>query len=270
VQVSLPNRGTSIRGMGVQKGVTLVCGGGFHGKSTLLEALETGIYPKIPGDGRELVVTDPAAVKIRAEDGRRVEAVDVSPFIRNLPFGRDTTAFTTQDASGSTSQAANIQEALELGATALLVDEDTSATNFMIRDARMAELIAADKEPITPFVSKVRALAARGVSCVVVAGGSGEYFGVADRVLAMDCYTPRDVTEQAHAIAARHDALALPGWAADGGGGSGYGTLAPRALEAIHPGQGDRGNDGRGGGSPRVKARAAHLIQVDDEEIDLR
>lgn len=51
--------------------------------------------------------------------------------------GKDTTLFRTPDASGSTSQAANIQEALELGATALLLDEDVCATNFMIRDARM-------------------------------------------------------------------------------------------------------------------------------------
>ena len=157
VTVSLPNSGKQT-GMGIKKGITLIVGGGYHGKSTLLNALELGVYNHIPGDGRELVVTDPGMVKIRAEDGRRVEKVDISPFIANLPFGKDTIGFSTEDASGSTSQAANIAEALEAGATVLLIDEDTSATNFMIRDHRMQELVSKEKEPITPFIDKVRLL----------------------------------------------------------------------------------------------------------------
>jgi predicted ABC-class ATPase len=186
-----------MKGMAIPEGVTLIVGGGFHGKSTLLNALEKGIYPHIPGDGREFVVSLPAAVKVRCEDGRSVEKVDISPFIANLPLGKDTTVFTTENASGSTSQAANIMEALEVGARVLLIDEDTSATNFMIRDQRMQLLVIKDKEPITPFIDKVRQLYRDlGVSTVLVMGGSSDYFEVADRVIWMDAYLPREVTER--------------------------------------------------------------------------
>jgi len=164
VTIETPNKG-KVSGMGIPKGVTLIVGGGYHGKSTLLRAIELGVYNHIPGDGRELVIANPKAVKIRAEDGRRVEKVDISPFINNLPFGKDTTAFSTDDASGSTSQAANIIEALEVGAELLLIDEDTSATNFMIRDHRMQELVAKDKEPITPFIDKVNGGVRRLLRC---------------------------------------------------------------------------------------------------------
>lgn len=203
VEVKLPNRGT-ISGMGIPRGVTLIVGGGYHGKSTLLSALELGVYNHIPGDGREMVVTDPSAVKIRAEDGRRIEKVDISPFITNLPFGKGTEDFSSEDASGSTSQAANIMEALEMGTRLLLMDEDTSATNFMIRDHRMQELVAKEREPITPFLDKVRQLSEeRGVSTILVIGGSGDYFDVADRVICMVDYIPRDETERAREIARR-------------------------------------------------------------------
>eukprot|EP00611_Tribonema_gayanum_P029093 TRINITY_DN7686_c0_g1_i2.p1 TRINITY_DN7686_c0_g1~~TRINITY_DN7686_c0_g1_i2.p1 ORF type:complete len:361 (+),score=154.00 TRINITY_DN7686_c0_g1_i2:339-1421(+) len=200
VSYALPS-GRAVTGMRVPPGVTLVVGGGFHGKSTLLQALEVGVYNHIPGDGREFVTVRSGAVKVRAEDGRSVCGVDISPFIDNLPFGRSTGAFTTADASGSTSQAASIMEALEAGCDTLMVDEDTCATNFMIRDARMQALVAPNKEPITPFISKVRALYAdKGVSSVLVIGGAGDYFEVADTVVMMDCYAPRDVTAQARAI----------------------------------------------------------------------
>ncbi|HEY8531514.1 MAG TPA: ABC-ATPase domain-containing protein, partial [Limnochorda sp.] len=157
VTLETPHAGP-IRGLGIPRGVTLIVGGGYHGKSTLLRALSLGVYDHIQGDGRERVVTDPTAVKIRAEDGRRVEQVDISPFITNLPFQIDTRRFSTETASGSTSQAANIMESLELGAKVLLIDEDTSATNFMIRDRRMQALISKDREPITPFIDRVRSL----------------------------------------------------------------------------------------------------------------
>ncbi|MFQ5508305.1 MAG: ABC-ATPase domain-containing protein [Leptospirillia bacterium] len=200
--VTLPHAG-EVRGMGIPQGVTLIVGGGFHGKSTLLNALEMGVYDHVPGDGRCRVATDPTAVKVRAEDGRQVTAVDISPFIGNLPFDRDTRRFSTDNASGSTSQAAAIVEALYAGSRLLLIDEDTSATNFMIRDARMQRLVAADKEPITPFLHRVRELyEAHGVSSVIVMGGSGDYFEVADTVIMMDAYTPLDVTKEAHELAA--------------------------------------------------------------------
>ncbi|MDG2125095.1 MAG: ABC-ATPase domain-containing protein [Verrucomicrobiales bacterium] len=193
---------SEIVGMGVKKGVTLIVGGGYHGKSTLLKALERGVYPHVPGDGREYVVADPSSVKVRAEDGRRVERVDISPFIKNLPYGRDTAAFSTDDASGSTSQAANIVEALEVGCEVLMLDEDTSATNFMVRDARMQALVHKDSEPITPFVDRVKELwEASGVSTVLVMGGSGDYFESADTVVAMREYVPVEVTEEAKRVA---------------------------------------------------------------------
>ena len=204
VEVGLPNRGT-IRGMGIPAGVTLIVGGGFHGKSTLLNALERGVYTHIPEDGREYVATVPEACKIRSEDGRRIEQVNITPFISNLPFAKNTAQFSTENASGSTSQAANIMEAVEIGSTLLLIDEDTSATNFMIRDERMQELVAKDKEPITPFVDKVRQLYRDyGVSTILVMGGSGDYFDVADTVIMMDAYTPHDVTVHVREIIQKH------------------------------------------------------------------
>ena len=198
--ITLPNRG-EITGMGIRKGVTLIVGGGYHGKSTLLNALEYGVYNHIPDDGREFVVTNADAVKIRAEDGRSIQNLNIDPFISNLPFDQDTTEFSTANASGSTSQAANILEALEVGASTLLLDEDTLATNFMIRDIRMKTLIAKDKEPITPFVEHVRSLyVEKGISTVIVMGGSGDYFSLADVVIGMIEYRPHDLTSEAHQI----------------------------------------------------------------------
>ena len=200
VELFRPNSGP-IRGMGIPKGVTLIVGGGFHGKSTFLRAVERGIYNHVPGDGREWTVSIDSAVKIRAEDGRYVEKVDISPFITNLPYGKDTTVFSTANASGSTSQAANIMEALEMGGELLLIDEDTSATNFILRDARMQTLVAREKEPITPFVDKVRQLFDDyGVSTILVMGGAGDYFDVADRIIMMDEYRPLHVTKAAKKI----------------------------------------------------------------------
>lgn len=201
VTLETPHAGP-IRGLGVPRGVTLIVGGGYHGKSTLLRALSLGVYDHVPGDGRERVVTDPTAVKVRAEDGRRVEQVDISPFITNLPFRADTHRFSTDAASGSTSQAANIMEALELGARLLLIDEDTSATNFMIRDRRMQALVSKEQEPITPFIDRVRSLYRDlGVSTVLVVGGAGDYLDVADTVIHMDRYQARDATRRAREVA---------------------------------------------------------------------
>lgn len=195
--------GRTFTGAGIPSGVTLIVGGGFHGKSTLLRALERGVYDHVPGDGRELVVTDATAVKIRAEDGRRVEKVDISPFVTNLPLGRDTRSFATDLASGSTSQAANIMESLAAGARTLLIDEDTSATNFLIRDHRMQKVVPAESEPITPFIDRVRELHQKlGVSTVLVLGGCGDYLDVADTVVHMNAYRPEDATERARAVAA--------------------------------------------------------------------
>ncbi|MDQ6992747.1 MAG: ABC-ATPase domain-containing protein [Mariprofundus sp.] len=197
---TLPNRG-KIRGMGIPCGVTLIVGGGFHGKSTLLHALERGVYNHIPGDGRELVVSDRTAVKVRAEDNRSITNINISPFIDHLPFARDTNCFSTENGSGSTSQAANIIEALEDEATLLLIDEDTSASNFMIRDQRMQQLVTNAKEPITPFLHRVQEIhTTLGVSSIIVMGGSGDYFEVSDTVIMLDSYTALDVTLKAHAL----------------------------------------------------------------------
>ena len=198
VEVDVPNRGT-VSGMGVPEGVTLVAGGGFHGKSTLLSALSWGVYDHLPGDGREFAVARDDAVKIRAEDGRSVSGVDISAMIGDLPGGRSTEDFSTPNASGSTSQAANIAEAIEAGASLLLVDEDTSATNFMIRDERMRELVRS--EPISPFIDLVRPLhRTLGISTVVVVGGVGDYLEVADRVILLEDYRPSDATTRAREV----------------------------------------------------------------------
>ena len=198
--------GRTVTGMGIPRGVTVIVGGGYHGKSTILRALERGVYPHIAGDGREWVISDPTATSIRAEDGRAVTGDDISAFINNLPSGSDTRFFSTTNASGSTSQAANLVEAIEAGANTLLIDEDTSATNFMIRDERMRALIPAEREPITPFVSRVRPLLTeRGVSTVLVAGGSSAFFEVADLVIALDAYVPADVTARARELVGVED-----------------------------------------------------------------
>ena len=197
VSLTLPHAGT-MRGMGVRKGVTLIVGGGYHGKSTLLSALEKGVYDHIRGDGREYVITDGSAVKVRAEDGRSITNVDISLFIRDLPNGKDTVRFSTEDASGSTSQAASVIESVEAGAKLLLIDEDTSATNFMVRDELMARVVSGEKEPITPFISRIRDLYEKaGVSTILVVGSSGAFFHVADTVVQMDRYIPVEITDRA-------------------------------------------------------------------------
>ena len=201
VDMDLPHRG-KVRGMGIRRGITVVVGGGFHGKSTLLKSLERGVYNHIAGDGRELVITEESAYKLRAEEGRCIHQTDISMFISNLPTKADTTSFSTENASGSTSQAANTMEALASGSSLLLIDEDTSATNFMIRDERMAKLVSDEKEPITPFIRKVRSLYEDlGISTVLVAGSSGDFMAVADTVLQMDCYVAKDVTGRAKELA---------------------------------------------------------------------
>lgn len=200
VTLMLPNRGET-RGMGIPKGITLIAGGGYHGKSTVLKALERGVYNHIAGDGREYVVTDDSAVKLRAEDGRKITNADISMFIHDLPNRKDTHRFTTSDASGSTSQAANIVEAMEAGSNLFLIDEDTSATNFMIRDDLMQKVIARDKEPITPFLERARDLYEQaGISSILVVGSSGAYFYLADRIIQMDQYHPVDITERVRTI----------------------------------------------------------------------
>lgn len=256
VELTAPNRGKAA-GMGIPRGVTLIVGGGYHGKSTLLSALEMGVYDHIPGDGREYVVSRADAVKIRAEDGRRVEGVDISPFISNLPFQKDTSAFSTDNASGSTSQAANIVEALEAGCRLLMMDEDSCATNFMIRDERMQKLVPKEKEPITPFIDQVRNLhREHEVSTILVIGGSGDYFDVADQVIFMESYLPHLVTERAHRIATDDPSQRVP--EAPGG----FGKLVPRIplAESFNPYKGER---------LKVRARGMENIQFGQENIDL-
>ena len=197
VEFDTPNTG-KIKGMGIPKGITLIVGGGYHGKSTLLKALELGIYNHIEGDGREFVITDESALKVRAEDGRAITSTDISLFINNLPNGKDTVKFNTENASGSTSQAANIIEAIESKSKVLLIDEDTSATNFMIRDDIMQQLVVKEKEPITPFIDVAKSLYKRlGISTILVAGSCGDFFDIADLVIQMDCYEPYEVTTKA-------------------------------------------------------------------------
>ena len=258
VTLVAPNAG-KVRGMGLPRGITLIVGGGYHGKSTLLRALESGVYSHLPGDGREQVVAVPGAVKIRAEDGRAVHAVDISPFISHLPGGHGTESFSTELASGSTSQATALVEALETGALCLLLDEDTSATNFMIRDRRMQELVAKTSEPITPFVDRIRELRDQlGVSTLLVMGGSGDYFDHADLVIQMDSYRARDVTGEAHEIASNHITGRREERESDL-------TIAARrslVVRSINP--------ERARGRWKIQARGIDTLVIGQSDIDLR
>jgi len=253
VAVELPNGG-GVSGMGLPEGVTLVAGGGFHGKSTLLSALSWGVYDHVPGDGRELVVARGDAVKIRAEDGRSVSGVDISAMIGELPGGRSTKDFSTPNASGSTSQAANIAEAIEVGTSLLLVDEDTSATNFMIRDERMRELVR--REPISPFIDLVRPLyRSLGVSTVVVVGGVGDYLDVADRVILLEDYTPSDATPRSREVTKR------------------FPPRAPLTERAVRPPR-ERAIDAssidlRRGKRQTARGRGLHTVELGRERVDL-
>ena len=253
VEVELPNKGV-VSGMGVAEGVTLVVGGGFHGKSTLLSALSWGVYDHVPGDGRELVVTRGDAVKVRAEDGRSVSGVDISAMIGDLPGGRSTKVFSTPNASGSTSQAANIAEAIEVGTSLLLVDEDTSATNFMIRDERMRELVR--REPISPFIDLVRPLhRSLGVSTVVVVGGVGDYLDVADRVILLEDYAPSDATPRSREVTKR------------------FPLRAPLTQRAVRPPR-ERAIDTssinlRRGKRQTARGRGLNTIELGRERVDL-
>ena len=249
----------SVSGMGVPRGVTLIVGGGYHGKSTLLQALERAVHPHVPGDGREWVVSDRALAKVRAEDGRRVEQVDISAFIDNLPQGRSTTAFSSDDASGSTSQAANIVEAVEAGASGLLLDEDTSATNFMVRDARMQALVHKEHEPITPFVERVRELYERlGVSTVLVMGGCGDYFEAADTVVTMREFQPSETTEEARRVATEHP--------------SGRRVEAAEPLTSVteRVPEAQSFDPSRGRREVKIDAKGRDLVLFGSDPIDLR
>lgn len=202
--IRLPHRG-DVKGMAIPRGITLIVGGGYHGKSTLLSALQMGVYNHIAGDGRELVITDDTAVKLRAEEGRSIRNMDISLFINDLPNKKDTHRFSTEDASGSTSQAAGVMEGVEAGSGLFLIDEDTSATNFMVRDDFMQQVISREKEPITPFLERARDLYEKaGVSTILVAGSSGAFFYIADQILQMDCYRPVDITERVKGLLLQH------------------------------------------------------------------
>ena len=244
-----------VRGMAVRRGVTVITGGGYSGKSTLLDAISAGIYDHCLGDGRELCITDSSAMTISAEDGRSVKSVNISPFIKWVPGG-DTRDFSTDHASGSTSQAANIMEAVDCGAKLLLIDEDRSATNFMIRDRMMKELIK--REPITPFTDRVGELyASCGVSTILVIGGSGEYLAVADRIYLMEDYLIHDVTERSRAICAAcgvsPDLPPKTSW------------VQARTLYSTnftsYP---------KGSGSERLEVSDMGFIFIGDEKIDIR
>lgn len=274
--ITLPHKGP-IRGMAIRQGITLIVGGGYHGKSTLLEALQMGVYNHIAGDGREYVITDDTALKLRAEDGRSIRQVDISLFIKDLPNKKDTGCFSTEDASGSTSQAAGVIEGIEAGARLFLIDEDTSATNFMVRDEFMQQVISREKEPITPFLERARDLYEKaGVSTILVAGSSGAFFYIADTILQMDCYRPIDITSQVKGLCKDHTApriqapdFKIPDFSR---------ALAP-GIRGGRSGAGDRGY-GRGRGGERgaggrrehmkIKTFGKDSFSLDKENVDLR
>lgn len=255
VTMELPHHKT-ITGMGVRRGITLIVGGGYHGKSTLLKALEAGVYNHISGDGREYVITEDSAVKIRAEDGRSIRNVDISMFIRDLPNGKDTVSFYTEDASGSTSQAANVVEAMESGAKTFLIDEDTSATNFMIRDELMQRVVSRDAEPIVPFIDRVEELyRTYGISTILVAGSSGSYFHKSDCIIQMNRYEPMEITASAKEAASEFPLPAQSSVAAE----------KPDFARKIRPDRMFR-EDAR----LKIKTMGRDSISINHEVIDVR
>jgi predicted ABC-class ATPase len=255
VTVELPHAGR-VTGMGIPEGVTVIVGGGFHGKTTLLRAIEEGIYDHAPGDGRELCVTDPAAVKVRAASGRHVAEIDISPYVRTLPDGTSTRRFTSENASGSTSQAASIAEALELDARVLLMDEDTSAANLMGRDARMQQLVPGDDEPLTGLVDHLPRLARHGISTVLVSGANGAFLDVADTVIQLRRFTALDVTAKAREVARGHPSSRAAETTH---------TPAP-ARRVVEP----NGLDPTGEhGTPKISAPFATRLLYGKEEVDL-
>ena len=256
VSFETPNRGL-ITGMGIKEGISIIVGGGYHGKSTLLRALELGVYNHIEGDGREFVITDDTALKVRAEDGRVIHKNDISLFINNLPNGKDTKVFSSENASGSTSQAANIVEGIESGTKLFLIDEDTSATNFMIRDDVMQRLVAKEKEPITPFIEVVKGLyEEKNISTIIVVGSSGDYFDIADTVIQMDSYEPKDVTEKAKSLSSGKILERINSNALD---------IAVNFKRSIKKGSIERGPKG-----VKIKTLGIDGLDINKEKIDLR
>ncbi|WP_371297538.1 ABC-ATPase domain-containing protein [Ruminococcus sp.] len=255
VTMKLPHKG-EISGMGIRRGITLIVGGGYHGKSTLLKALELGVYNHIQEDGREYVITKDDAMKIRAEDGRSIKKTDISMFINDLPNGKDTRGFYTEDASGSTSQAANVIESMEAGASVMLIDEDTSATNFMIRDELMQRVIHRDMEPITPFIDRILELyQIYGISTVIVAGSSGAYFHIADTIIQMDRYEPKEITKLAKETAKDFPAMS----------GMENPAEKPVFIRCPRQGRGFKPND-----RIKMKTMGKEMVQLNRENIDLR
>ena len=255
VTMKLPHKG-EISGMGIRRGITLIVGGGYHGKSTLLKALELGVYNHIQGDGREYVITKDDAMKIRAEDGRSIKKTDISMFINDLPNGKDTRGFYTEDASGSTSQAANVIESMEAGVSVMLIDEDTSATNFMIRDELMQRVIHRDMEPITPFIDRILELyQIYGISTVIVAGSSGAYFHIADTIIQMDRYEPKEITKLAKETAKDFPAMS----------GMENPAEKPVFIRCPRQGRGFKPND-----RIKMKTMGKEMVQLNRENIDLR
>lgn len=284
VTLQLPHRG-QIRGMGIPKGITLIAGGGYHGKSTLLKALERGVYDHIAGDGREYVITDDTAVKLRAEDGRKITNADISLFINDLPNGADTGRFSTLDASGSTSQAAAIVESMEAKSRLFLIDEDTSATNFMVRDALMQQVVSKNKEPITPFLERARDLYEKaGISTVLVIGSCGSYFYIADTVLQMDSYRALDITKQVADILKERgqevfhaDGFRLPSMTRvlplTAKGSKSNASSSAAGQGNPRSGRGGRdfsGQSGRGHDHGKVKTLGKTSFMIDRETVDLR
>lgn len=272
ISINLPHKG-KITGMGIPKGITLIVGGGYHGKSTLLNALELGVYNHIPGDGREYVITDATAVKLRSEDGRFIKDVDVSMFINDLPNKKDTRCFSTLDASGSTSQAAGIVESMEAGSHLFLLDEDTSATNFMVRDAFMQQVIQREKEPITPFLERAEDLYKKaGISTILVAGSSGAFFHIADTIIQMDNYVPKDITASVKKLCSQYPLPAVS--VTDFQLPHSHRIMSRPAESSKHLRHNSRGNHSDSGAAKpeRLKTRISGTdgFSLGRQEIDLR
>lgn len=202
VSVDLPT-GRSITGMGIRRGLTVVSGPAYHGKTTLIEAVSAGVWNHIPGDGREYVITIRESFVVMSENGRRVTCVDLTPWLSEMPGASNLSCFTTSDASGATSVAATIQESIELGARLLIIDEDNVATNIIHRDYWLEELIG--RKTLHTVADLAPGLKRAGVSVIVVATGSSELLSRADHVIVMNEYKALDLTHKARQVTAKKD-----------------------------------------------------------------
>ncbi len=225
--------GEILTGMVIAKGLTVITGGGYSGKTTIIDAIESGIYNHVEGDGREYVITEETALKVYAEDGRVVNNLDMSPFFKQEISEESIEDFSTEHASGSVSQAANIIEAVYAGSKLLLIDEDKSATNFMVRDKIMRKII--NNEPIIPLTDRIDELTKKmNIAVIMVIGAISEYFNYADKILLTEDYKLYDISDNVEKTDKIHIDDGICNWTKDRKIKSRIGSMENCFFRTVH------------------------------------